>query len=254
MQHADRYKELIAHTLVGSHRAGAHTLPQALLDDYDELLRLIEEGKNAQGRWISPRAENTAEKAAIRLHRLGNYGGRDGLITDHIAPALDTYIERFTQARRTAGQYAYSPVVHTAMLLEPQDVREAIVVLLESTHYYGQIRQAWALLRGGLYGAAAANTNTGVDPRGALSPLGEVRNIADLEPEWVNAGNVGAKPWPWGDQAPIHIKLGWLIDHGAEFWAPTALEHDQLYVQLRDADRVKAGHLRATGAVHHARG
>lgn len=233
MQLADNYRELLAHQLVNSARQGIHTVPQALADDYDELLQLIADGKDPRDRWLGKDQEQAAERLAIKLTRLHNYGGRDGLIREHIAPALDTYLTKFKQARHTAGTHALQPAVTAPMLLEPKDVREAIVFIHNASLHYGQLRNIWAQLRGGTN--TAASTNTNVDPRGANSPLGECRNIHDLVPDWWNAGTPGYAPWPWGNTYAAHVRLAWLIDHGAQLWAPTAAEHDRLYCEVRDA-------------------
>lgn len=239
MQLADHYTSLIAHQLVTSAAQGIHTIPQALADDHAELLQLIEDGhvtvNGGAQRWASPAAEQKAEKHAVRLHRLGNYGGRTGIIRDHIAPALDAYLDKFQAARRTAGRHAQQADVNAQMLLEPQDVREAIAFLHHATLHYGQIRSIWALLRGGGDTFQSAST-VDVDPRGANSPLGECFNINELIPDWWNAGNPGHAPWPWGNVSAAHVRLTWLLDHGAQLWAPTAAEHDARYRELRDND------------------
>lgn len=235
MHYADNYRELKAHMLVGSARQGFHTLPQAMLDDYDQLLQLIEDGTQRPGKWHNPKAEKDAEKLARKLIQLHNYGGNDGLIRDHIAPAIDAYIDGFKTDRATAGRHALAAAVGPHMLLEPLDVREALVRIHEAPIRYGQVRRMWALLRGVPNPHSIKDANT--DPQAANSILGECRNIADLVPEWQNAGNgPGSTPWPWGNTSSAHIRLAWLIDHGGHIWAPTASEHNALYRKLREAD------------------
>lgn len=244
MHLADTYKQSLGANLVGYAEQGVMTMPQALLDDYATLTALVKEGQRYPGRWNNPVVEAEAEKVAKNLHSLRPYGKRDGLIREHIRPALEDYLERFKKAYAAAGQHAQCDTVQPYMLLEPEPVRAALVELHDTTQQYGRIRSAWAALRGGGLTVARGNTNdTQADPHGANSILGEVRNIADIFPEWVNAGAVGGTPWPWQGR-PAHLRLAWLIDNGADFWAPTAVEHDQLYVLLRSEGRADAGPMR----------
>ncbi|GAB2328459.1 hypothetical protein [Streptomyces variabilis] len=242
MHLADTYRESPGHRLVGYAKQGTLALPQALLDDHAALLALIEEGQRFR-RWISPVKEAAAEKVARNLHTLRPYGKRDTLIRDYIRPALEDYLARFKQAYNTAGKHAQCDTVQPYMLLEPEPVRVALTELHDATQQYGSIRHAWALLRGGSLQDTRASIATTVDPHGANSILGEVRNIADIFPEWVNAGAVGGTPWPWQGR-PAHLRLAWILANGGEIWAPTADEHNHLYQLLRAEGRADAGPMR----------
>lgn len=233
MQLADNYTDLRAHKLVHAARNGVHTIPQALADDYDELLQLIKDGHETVSggylRWANRAAEQKAEAAAARLNRISNYGGVNGLIAEHIQPALAEYIAHFRTDWRTAGAHAARHGATIDMLSEPDDVRAAIVRLHEAPVRYGSLRNAYTDLRGGL-GVMQGDPNGG-DPRGVGSILAEVRNINDLVPDWQTAGHLGHSPWPWASHA-VHVRLGWFVDNGAEFWAPTALEHNERYREI----------------------
>ncbi|MEU8519066.1 hypothetical protein [Streptomyces sp. NPDC048577] len=233
MHYADTYRDTTAHRLVGAAAQNVHTIPQALQDDYDQLLQLVDEGTTRPGKWRHPKLERDAEQVARQLIRLSNYGGTDGIIRDHIQPALADYIDGFTADLETAGAHGRQAAVSAPMLLEPQDVREALVRIHEAPIKYGMLRTSWSFLRGRPQPNAITNTN--VDPRASDSPLGECRNIADLIPEWESAGRAGGTSRPWGNASSAHIRLAWLLDHGGIIWAPTAAEHDALYRNLRDA-------------------
>lgn len=232
MHLTDNYKDMTAHALVHSARQGLHTVPQNMADDYDELMQAIADGKDARDRWISPEVERNAEKIARRLQMISNYGGTDHLIRDHIAPAVDECLDTFHTNLAASEPWGQQVAVSLAMLELPDDKRAAIVQVHTTCAAYDSLRRVWALLRGGTN--PQSSTNTDVDPRGANSILGEVRNIHELIPAWEWAGTPGNDPWPWHG-SNTHARLCWLVDRGAEFWAPTRSEHDALWRQLRQA-------------------
>ncbi|XKK63925.1 hypothetical protein HFP71_16900 [Streptomyces sp. ARC32] len=243
MHLADTYKQTITHSLVGFAQKGTITLPQAMLDDHDHLMTLFAEGQQYRKQWSDPAKEGEAEKVAKKLRALRHYGGHDGLIRERIRPALEDFLTRFQNARREAGKSGREANLHPSMLLEPEPVRVAIAELHDTTAQYSYIHHAWALLRGGGAHRHDTGTLTDIDPQGSRSILGEIRNIADIFPEWVNAGTIGGTPWPWTGQ-PAHLRLAWVLDNGGELWAPTAAEHNQLYVLLRKEGRASAGPMR----------
>ncbi|MDW8804613.1 hypothetical protein [Streptomyces scabiei] len=233
MHYADNYRETRAHLLVHSARTGLHTIPQALADDYDALMQAIEDGQGGTGRWLSPEAEQRAEKLARPLWTIGPYGGTAGIITDHIAPAVRQTLDDLRAGLTATGPWGRQISPSLAMLELPDDTRAAIIQVHASCAAYGKLRGMWAELRGG--GAHDRSMTPGTDPRGADSILGEVRNINDLVPAWRLAGTAGNEPWPWNSSD--HSRLCWLIDNGAEFWTPTADQHDARWRALDHADR-----------------
>ncbi|WP_416978668.1 hypothetical protein [Streptomyces sp. T028] len=235
MHYADNYRETLAHLLVHSARTGLHTIPQALADDYDELMQAVEDGQGGTGRWLNLEAEQHAEKPAKRIWRLAPYGGQAGIITDHIAPAIRQTLDDLRSSLATAGPWGRQITPSLAMLELPDETRAAIVRVHTACEQYDRLRRVWAALRGGGRHDRSAGM-TSADPRGSDSILGEVRNINDVVPAWRWAGTPGNEPWPWNGTAS-HPRLCWLLDNGAEFWTPTADQHNALWRLLEEADR-----------------
>lgn len=236
MHCTDNIRTTHAHAIVTGARRSAHGAPQALLDDYAELEQLIAEGKEivsgGSRRWISRRHEQDAEEVALKLSRISTYGGLPAFITDYLQPALATFLDRFRDDLTTAHHFARQAQPSIDMLTEPDDVRAAIVRIHGAVQSYGELRRTWAVMYG------EARSEPGRDPRGADSPLAEVRNLPDLVPHWQTAGSHGGRfggtEWPWGSGAPLHIKLAWLLDHGADIWMPTVRQHAELWHRLTD--------------------
>lgn len=233
MYAADHIKETRTYRFIHSSLQGWHTAPQAMLDDYNELEQLIDDGQETRNwgkrEWANKKLEQQAEDVAVRLTRLFGYGD---LVTEHLQPALDNLVRQFRQDREAAGRYAMQEAVHLDMLDQPDDVRAAIVRLFGILQPYGALRTTWADFRGtpddennGNYGPPAG------DPFGVRSPLAEVRNIDQLVPNWKTAGQHGGTSWPWPSEA-MHVRLGWILDHDGQIWLPTKREQDTVWNQL----------------------
>ena len=252
MRLTDELHNTIAHRLVHRSRDGIHTIPQELTDDYEEFEQLVKDGKEITSggylQWRSRAHEQDAETMAKKLTQLANYGGRPGIIADHLQPALADFVDRFRALWAKAGTYASQPTITADMLAAPDDVRAAIVELQTGLNYT-QLRGAYQDLRGGSTNPRNVDASK-QDPRGCGSLLAEVRNIADLFPEWETVSQVGGYPPPWGSSCMTHTRLGWILEHGGELWMPTEEQHTTLYLALREAARAKPQIVANRGAVY----
>lgn len=230
MELADNFKGTRTHRLVHGARAGHYTMPAEMLAGYDQLQQLLTDGKRTTswGRkeWASKDLEREAEDLALRLSRMAT----TALITEHLQPALAARLDRFRTVRHAAGKYAHSNGPSLDMLTEPDDVRAAILELHTATQWYGALRTAWSDLRRDP--EYVYNRDRITDPLGKRSPLAEVRNIAVVVPNWRELAHIAGAVWPWGADV-LHLKLGWLLDHGAEVWLPTEDQQNAEYRRLR---------------------
>ncbi|MDX2675804.1 hypothetical protein [Streptomyces soliscabiei] len=238
MHAADNIRATRAHRLVHASRQGWFTLPQQVLDDYDQLMQLIEDGQETRSYgarvWVDTKLEQQAEDIAVRLGQFGAWGAIETIVAEHLQPALDERLADFRAARRTAGRFANEPGTSLDMLTQTDAVRSAIIKLHEANVWYGALRTAWESLRTDAVGEVSSREYIG-DPMGKTSPLAEVRNIPGLVPEWRTAGTGFGPAWPWGTGAVLHLKLGWLLDHDAVFWMPSKRQQDDEYRRVLTA-------------------
>ncbi|GGV34356.1 hypothetical protein GCM10010293_36810 [Streptomyces griseoflavus] len=234
MELADNFKATRTHRLVHGARAGHYTMPAEMLAGYDQLQQLLEEGKETTNwgrtQWADTAKEREAEALARHLSGMASNYAAPRLITEHLQPALAERLDRFRTVRQVAGKYAHSNGASLDMLAEPDDVRAAILELHTATQWYGSLRDAWSELRGDV--EYVYNRDRITDPLGKQSPLAEVRNIAVVAPNWRELAHIAGAVWPWGSDV-THLKLGWLLDHGAEVWLPTEDQQTAEYQRLR---------------------
>ncbi|XKK63922.1 hypothetical protein HFP71_16885 [Streptomyces sp. ARC32] len=234
MELADNFKTTIAHHLVHGARAGHYTMPEEMLTGYDQLQQLLTDGRRTTswGRkeWASTDLEREAEDLARHVSGMAHRYNAHKLIAEHLEPSLTARLDRFRTVRQTAGRHATAATPSLDMLAEPDDVRAAILELHTATQWYGGLRSAWSRLRGD----SEPESGRGSDPMGKQSPLAEVRNINVVVPNWRQLAHIAGATWPWGS-GWIHLKLGWLLDHGAEVWLPTEDQQDAEYRLLRQS-------------------
>ncbi|GAB2328460.1 hypothetical protein [Streptomyces variabilis] len=146
-------------SLVAASRAGLHTLPQSLLDDYAALEALAADYE------ATPSQETAADAAALTAQLIAATGGgaADALITDHIQPAIADFLTDFQASDPTANPARW-----------------------QST------RTSWRILRG-----RAAQTTQ--DPDGLDSLHAEVGNLVELGPAWQPHHPNARYATPWGE-------------------------------------------------------
>lgn len=199
-------------SLVQAARAGWHTLPQTILDDYTSLEQLA-------AAYESNPQQSTAEQAAAvtaTLVTATGGGAADALITGHIQPALATFLADFQTDATAAGAYASEPECTPPMLEASDSVQQAYTRLLESPVRWQSIRTSWQILRG----RSLAPTR---DPGGLDSVHAEIANVLELRPIWQPNSPSSSRATPW-QHGVFHVRLKWLLDHDATIWAPTAVE------------------------------
>lgn len=219
----------IAH-LVEAARRGSHTLPQSMLDDYAELEALAAEHADRRGQVSDAAAIKQADKLTERLLAAKAWGNATTLLVDHVQPALDTFLAQLAADLKTAGRHADQPGATVDMLDEPDDVRAAIIRLHGALVPYGHLRASWQILRR----VPAIEVH---DPMGLNSPLAEVGNLPDIVPDW-EAAYHGRKPWPWPSTV-FHIRMKWLLSHGAVVWLPTEAEHEDAWRHYNPAALIR---------------
>lgn len=199
-------------SLVQAARAGWHTLPQSILNDFTQLETLASQYEANPQQSTADQA--TAVTATLVAATSG--GAADTLITGHIQPALADFLADFQTDAAAAGVYAAEPEPTPPMLEAPDSVQQAYTRLLESPVRWQSIRTSWQILRG----RSLAPTR---DPAGTASIHAEISNTLDLRPIWQpnSPANRLASPWHHG---VFHVRLKWLLDNDAEVWAPTATE------------------------------
>ncbi|MFF4566189.1 hypothetical protein [Streptomyces sp. NPDC001435] len=208
-------------SLVGAARAGYHTLPDGMADEYTAIEQLLNEHTDRWGRPdLNPAQLRQVTGRADRLMGSVMYGGAEQILTEHVQPALDALLDQVRADRATVGRYANEAAPSIAMLEESDRVREAIVRLHSLVPHYGALRGSWEILR-------KRSMRETRDPLGTRSPLGEVANMPDLFADWEPAAH-GRAPWPWQGNV-LHLKLGWLLDNDGRIWLPTANQQSEAY-------------------------
>lgn len=211
------------HGLVTGARDGVHTLPDEVLRDYAEVEAITAQHADPRGRIADRDAARTLERLAARLGSAFAWGNGARIIHEHLAPALDTLLDGFADTRAKAAGYAHQPAPTLDMLDAPDTARTAYIRLHETYPKYGRLRASWLTLHRGEVD----------DPLGARSPLAEIKNIRDVVPDW-HAAYHFRTPWPWPCET-FHIRLGWLLDHGAHIWLPTPAQHNDAWRQHHSA-------------------
>lgn len=208
-------------SLVGAARAGYHTLPDGMADEYAAIDQLV---AGSTDQWqrpnLNPAQLREVTGRADKLMGAVMYGQAEKILTEHLQPALTQLLDQVRADRATVGHYANEAAVSPPMLEESDDVRAAIVRLHSLVPAYGALRSSWEICRRRSFTATR-------DPLGTNSPIAEVANMPELFADWEPATH-GRTPWPWS--APVlHIKLGWLLDNDARIWLPTADQQTQAY-------------------------
>ncbi|MEU8528516.1 hypothetical protein AB0C77_23455 [Streptomyces sp. NPDC048629] len=206
--------------LVEAARRGDHTLPQQMLDDYTAIEALAAEHTDRFGKVTDQAVLKQADTLTERLLAAKAWGNAAVLLVDHVQPAMDAFLAQLTADLKTAGRHADQPGVTVDMLDESDDVRAAIVRLHGALVPYGHLRASWEILRRVPTGALH-------DQLGLRSPLAEVGNLPAIVPDW-DAAFHGRKPWPW-PSAVFHVRMKWLLSHGAVVWVPTEAEHEDAW-------------------------
>ena len=199
-------------SLVFYARAGYHTLPAAIMTDYASL-------ETAAASYEADPLPATADQAATLTAKLvaaTSGGAADAIIAGDIATALAGFISDFQANATIAGAYASLPAPTPALEGESQTVQDAYTALLDSHHLWGQIRTSWLNLRG----RSMQSTD---DPGGVKSLHAEISNVIELGPEFQPNHWSPRYSEPWGSSA-FHVRLHWLLTHGATIWAPTAIQ------------------------------
>lgn len=199
-------------SLVEASRAGWHTLPQAILDDYATLESLAADYET------NPQPGTAEEAAAVTdaLVTATEGGAASALITDHIRPGLEAFLTDFTNDVTAAGAFATEPGPTPPMLEAPDSVQQAYTRLYEAPVRWQSIRSSWQILRGRSLMRTA-------DPAGLDSVHAEVANTLAMRPLWDPNSPSGKLASPW-HHGTFHVRLAWLLANGAEIWAPTATE------------------------------
>jgi hypothetical protein len=216
--------ELIAHdfgwpTLISCAKAGAVTMPDTFVQLYDELFEAGQE---------RPRDENKLNTIyAALMKAFGAAGGGEGLIRDHVQPALADYLATFTDDIAVLGKYVNEVTVPLEVIGESEKVRTTYLRWVASHPRYYTIRAVWKVL--------ASKSGGCIDPLGIESPFAEVRNLDQLVADWERAIH-GRAQWPWTANAHW-VRLAWIIQNGGHVWAPTIAE-------LNDAARGRGVALR----------
>lgn len=227
--------------LAGGADRGDYTMPAEIAEAWAEVLRLADStppdfgAKRSQTAFADWRNERdtamvkVAEQAVRYVH--GNAGA---LISQYLAPALDTQVKEFTEAVAACGRFALEPDPTMELLDQSPEVRDAYHHITLAVSVYATIRIAWRALRSIDLGPADT------DPRGVHSPLAEVRNIPQLDPNWqtsiTSSERFGAmdrrpvSPFPAG---PPHVRLAAMIRAGAELWLPNAAEQAEAWQAIR---------------------
>lgn len=218
----------IAH-LVEAARLGHHGIPQDILDRYAEVEQIAADHADSHGRIADKTIDRHADDLTQQMLAAKAWGAATALLIDHVQPGMDAFITELARDLKTARRYANEPAVTLDMLSEPKEVREAIVRLHSAFPRYGYLRRSWEILRAG--------TATR-DPLGLTSPLAEIANLPDLIPDW-QAAHHGRAPWPWHTTV-FHVRMHWLLSHGARFWLPTAAEQEGAWRKYNPAAKVPA--------------
>lgn len=198
-------------------REGVHTLPQQILDDYADIEKIAAQHADKWGRVSDKAAARTLDQLGDRIGAALAYGNRDQVIREHLAPALDELLDEFRATAAAAGNFAHHDGPTLDMLTAPEAARHAYVRLHETYPKYGRLRASWQTLHRGDVD----------DPLGDRSPLAEIENIDTVVPDW-HAAYYHRTPWPWPSQV-FHVRLAWLLDHGAHIWLPTPDQHNQAW-------------------------
>ncbi|NNN36064.1 hypothetical protein HLK59_38030 [Streptomyces sp. S3(2020)] len=206
-------------SLVQAARAGWHTLPQTLLDDFTTLETLATQYENDP----QPGTATQAAELTAQMRTATRGGNADQLITQHIQPALTQFLTDFQSDATAAGQYAAAPKPTLAMLEEPDSIQQAYTRLAESTLRWTSIRTSWRILRG----LSLAPIQ---DPAGLDSIHAEIGNTLTLRPIWDPHSPYSRLASPWGEGV-FHLRLKWLLDHDAQVWAPTATEQTTSWIE-----------------------
>jgi len=152
------------------------------------------------------------------------------IITKHLRPVLDEILTEATKAAEAMAPYGDSPA---ALLTAPAPARKAYGALDGLAERYGVLRDAKAIL------------NRGVERLDDADVFGELRNLADVWPNWRKRGE---PPWPTTSAA---VRLLWLVRSEAEPWMPTAGEQDDRYREVFAEGLANMAHAQAVrGAVH----
>ncbi|WP_416978669.1 hypothetical protein [Streptomyces sp. T028] len=199
-------------SLIQAARAGWHTVPNDLNNGYATLEGLTADYANAP-------QQSTADRAAALTAELVTTmsgGAADDIINDHIKPALARFVADFQTDATAAGSYAALPNPIPPLDAEPDSVQRAYRRLLKANTGWQSIRTSWRILRG----RSLAPTR---DPAGLASINAEVSNALELRPIWNPSSPVSSLATPWR-HGVFHVRLNWLLDNGAQVWAPTAAE------------------------------
>ncbi|MFD7786518.1 hypothetical protein ACFV4Q_26055 [Streptomyces nojiriensis] len=227
MKHLDTLKQHGDHQLVTAARAGVHTLPQQILDDYTALEAHLDAHTDSRGN-LAPGAAKEADRLTDAIMRAKAWGNAPQILVDHVQPALARFLDDLAADLKTAGRHAVQPGATIDMLDEPDHVRAAILRLHSAYPTYGHLRASWRVLR---------SDGDTVDPLGLTSPLAEVANLPDLVPDWEPAHH-GRTPWPWHTTV-FHVRMGWLLDRGARLWLPTAAQQTEAWHKAHPEARVR---------------
>jgi hypothetical protein len=222
-------------SLMAAAARGIHTLPDGIADNYASLLEVLDKNSDRFG-WIQGwQAEKAATDLMQKMYAAIAFGNADVVINEHLKPALVRYLDEFRINMQTAGEYAVSTDIG-ALLSQPDDVRQAHIKLMDSHGDYAALRASWEICR--KRNAGGMNGTSTIDPMDLASPLAEVRNLPDLVSDWQLAYHA-RKPWPWNGTAH-HIRLVWLLNHGADVWLPTGLEQNETWQRYNPGRRVIA--------------
>jgi hypothetical protein len=205
-------------SLVYAQRAGWHTLPQSVLDDYAALEDLAAQYASSP----EPGLVEQASTLTAQLRGATTGGEADALITGHIRPALEDFLADFENDIEEAGEFAAEPTAPAALQQAPSATQEAYTRLTGSALRWASIRSSWSILRG------LSLTGTR-DPEGPDSLHAEVANTRALRPTWDPSSPNGRLASPWQHNA-FHVRLKWLLEHGAQIWAPTAAEQTEAWI------------------------
>lgn len=207
-------------SLVHAARAGWHTLPQDLVDDYTNLEALAAQ----YGTPEDPNPEVTEQLAQVVTDRLiaATAGGAaDALIVGYVRPALNQFLTDFLADVEKAGAYATEPT-GSALHGASAAAQQAHTRLVESPLRWTSIRTSWRVLRG-------LSMSVTADPAGLDSLHAEVANIYELRSVWDPTSPASRLASPW-KEGVFHLRLKWLLDHDAEIWAPTATEQTEAWI------------------------
>ncbi|MFM9790152.1 hypothetical protein [Streptomyces turgidiscabies] len=217
--------------LLGAANNGVHTVPDGISDPYAQLMDFIEEHADRYNRIDNPKDERTVARMLQQLGAATAFGNAEAIIIEHLQPALDRFLVELRDTITAAGKYAALGYQDgSGLLTETDEVRHAYIKLTELYPKYGALRASWQHLRG--------KNSDSIDPMGLNSPLAEVANLPDIVDNWVLAA-AGRTPWPW-PATVFHVRMNWLLSHGARIWLPTRIEQDQVWQQYNPGRRAIA--------------